>query len=63
MMHTYQLPLGFAVTFRISPRGFETAWDPHVPTGQTASRLLPAYRNARDHFLGGLGFDVVVIEQ
>ena len=63
MTHVYQLPAAYAVTFRIGARGLETEWRPHAPTGETACRLLPAYRIARDHFLGSLGLDVLVIER
>jgi hypothetical protein len=63
MVHVYQLPIGFAVTFRLSPCGIECEWSPHVPTERAARRLLPYYRRARDHFLSSLGLQVLVIEQ
>lgn len=62
MNRVYQLPLGYTVEFRWDGQRLDTEWRPCLPSRDTALKLLLDYRNARNHFLSGLGLDVVVVE-
>lgn len=62
VQHLYQLPLGYTVEFRLIGQRLDAEWSPCLPPRDTARKLLPDYQNARNHFLSGLGLDVVVVE-
>lgn len=63
MTDEYDLPSGFMVAFQIRHAALEAEWSPRLPTAEEFPALLQSYRAARDHFLGGLGLQVLVIEQ
>jgi hypothetical protein len=51
---TIDLPHGYRVTFRWSPAGFVTEWDPdlpHVHQRRVRRRFLTAYDGARNDFM------------
>ena len=62
VQHLYQLPFGYTVEFRLAGQRLDVEWSPCLPPSDTAPKLMPAYKNARRQFLGGLGLDALVIE-
>lgn len=60
---THRLDRRFTVEFCLNGVQLEVLWAPHVPNGRKLRSLLPAYRNARNHFLASLGVNVLVIER
>lgn len=63
MTGEYDLPSRFTVMFRIRHAALEAEWSPRLPTAEEFPALLQSYRAARDQFLGGLGLQVLMIEQ
>ncbi|MEI5685455.1 hypothetical protein [Sphingomonas kyungheensis] len=67
-MESEPMPLGHgrAVIFRLIDGQLEAEWKPRIPHGPWASRLLPAYRRARQEFLRRValktGLNMLVVE-
>jgi hypothetical protein len=67
-MESEPMPLGHghAVVFRLVDGQLETQWEPRIPHGPSATKLLPAYRRAREEFVRRValntGLNMMVIE-
>lgn len=61
-VRTYSLPRDYEIELSLDGGRLECRWSPDVPRGQRARKLLPAYREARDQFIGSLGINTLVIE-
>ncbi|NVE93384.1 hypothetical protein [Altererythrobacter lutimaris] len=59
---TYALDRRFSVEFSLDGDRFDAFWSPHQPKGRKARSILPAYRKARNDFLGSLDLGVMVVE-
>lgn len=59
---TYALGCGYSVTFTLSCGQFGAEWEPDLPSRGPRRKILPAYRAARDDFIGSLDTPIVLVE-
>lgn len=59
---TYPLRKGYAVEFVLEGGRLDAIWSPRCPGHKCSRKLLHAYRDARNHFIGSLGLPALVIE-
>lgn len=60
----YRLDSRFCIEFVLNAQAnrLDCYWFPHMPKGRKAKALFPAYRRARDQFIGSLGIPALVVE-
>lgn len=59
----YELPNGYSVEFALDNGRLDARWSPRCPKfNRISKKLLHAYRDARNDFIGGLGVNALVVE-
>lgn len=61
-LQSYEMGGGFWVSFKLDGGTLQAIWSPAMPTKAQFQRMLPAYRAARQVYLGKLGVPAAVIE-
>ena len=59
---SYRLNKHYSLEVVLSGRIIEVRWSPDVPKGRKMRAILPAYRKAREDFLGTLDLNIAVVE-
>jgi hypothetical protein len=59
---TYPIGRGYSVEFVLDGLSLTAEWLPKLPHYKIGRKLLPAYREARNDFLGSLGVSMLVVD-
>jgi hypothetical protein len=59
---SYRLGRGYSVEFALDGLSLTAEWSPKLPHHKIGRKLLPAYRAARNEFLGSLGVPMLVVD-